>query len=131
MEKARFIIIAMLLFLLGCTKEADEPTELNTFDTILGHWDVTAYYSGSHYTQTNDGDYYEFNSNKTCVYYSGNLLNTYDYYQYSFLENQIACKHENGWDLGIQVDFINNNEAIFYITGKTVNSTKKVKVKRN
>ena len=132
MRKTKYIIMAMFFCLLGCAKKTDEPIEQNTFDKILGHWNVTAYYSGLYYTPINNGDYYEFKSDKTCVYYSGNILDTYDYYKYSFSgTNQIACKHERGWDLGIQVEFTNDNEAVFYVTGKTENSTKTVKVKRN
>ncbi len=132
MGKAKYIMLVLSICFLGCTKETDEPIEQNTFDDILGRWNVTAYYSGSYFTPIDNGDYYEFTSDQTCVYYSGNILNTYDYYKYSFnpSENQIACKHEKGWDLGIQVEFKGENKAFFTLPAKrTINQN--VKVKRN
>jgi hypothetical protein len=124
MGKVKLIILAMFFCLFGCSKASEEiPTEEHAFDAIVGRWTTTAYFtSGNYFVQNNDGEYY-----------SGKLLNTYDYYDYGYATNTqiITCKHEKGWDLGIKVEFVSENEAIFYISGKTVISSKTIKVTRN
>lgn len=136
MGKIKFIIISIALFIgfVGCSSDSEEPEEINTYDEIVGKWTTTSYFSsGGYFVGNDDGEFFDFKSDKTCVYFSGDVLNTYDYYEYGYSPNSkaIALKHSKGWDLNIKVEFSNENEAIFYIDGKTSNSSKTIKVKRN
>lgn len=136
MRDTKFIIMAIILCLgfAGCSSDSDGAEEINTHDEIIGKWVTTSYYtSGGYFVPSNDGEFYDFKTDKTCVYYSGNILETYDYYDFAYSQasKTIGCKHSKGWDLNIKVEFENEDEAVFYITGKTSNSNKTIKVKRN
>lgn len=136
MGKIKFIFLSFVLCigLVGCSSDSEEPEDSNTHDEIVGKWVTTSYYtSDGYFVPNNDGEFYDFKSDKTCVYYSGNILETYDYYDFAYspISKIIGCKHSKGWDLNIQVEFESENEAIFYVTGKTSNSAKTIKVKRN
>ena len=127
------ILLAISLCFVSCSKKTEKKDE-QKFDSITGHWSVFAYYtSGNYFTQTDDGDYYDFDGNGNCSYYSGDLLDTYDEYEYTFnKETQtITCIHDRGWNLSISVEYLDKNEAIFHITGKTSSSSKTVKVRRD
>lgn len=136
MKNFKFItpIIIICFVLLGCSSDSEEPEEINTYDDIVGKWTTTSYFSsGGYFVENNDGEFFDFKSDKTCVYFGGDALNTYDYYEYGYSPSSktIGLKHAKGWDLNIKVEFSNENEAIFYIDGKTSNSSKTIKVKRN
>lgn len=136
MGKVRIIILAITFCLgfAGCSKDSEEPQDLTTIDEVVGKWTTTSYYSsGGYFVPNNDGEFFDFKTDKTCVYYSGNILQTYDYYDFGYSTSSkiIGLKHAKGWDLNIKVEFESKDKAVFYITGKTSNSNKTIKVERN
>lgn len=137
MKIVKTILFALILCvgITGCSKQENiEPEEMYSFDEIIGKWTVTSYLSSDGYfVSLNNGEFYQFQKNNTCLYYSGNTLQTNENYEFGYSEpnKRIILKHSKGWDLNIDVEFKNSNEATFYITGKTSNSNQTVKMKRN
>lgn len=134
MGKIKFLVFALLLCLIGCSKSStDEATEQYTYDKILGRWVVTAFYSsGGYYVPSDDGEYYEFTKDKTYIHYNGRILNETENGIFSFNPETytIFCKEPRGWDFSVQVSFTGDNKATFDIKGKTTNQTKTIKVER-
>lgn len=137
MKTLKTMLFAFMLCvgIAGCAKQEDlQPEESYSFDEILGKWTVVSQsVSDGSLVPVSDGQFYDFKKDKTCTYYSGSVLDTYDQYEFGYDPNKkvILLRHARGWDLIVDVDFKNDNEAMLHINGKTTNSDKTVRVKRN
>jgi ribosome-associated toxin RatA of RatAB toxin-antitoxin module len=127
----KVLFAALVVVLMACSK--GEQDEINNSNEVIGKWVVTSYRtSEGYFTTNNDGEFFEFKPNNTCTHYNGNILNIYEDYEFEYLpaSKKINCIHEKGWDISIQIEFESKDKAVFYITGKTANSNRTVKVSR-
>lgn len=128
MKKIAFIILTLCLFA-SCSKESEEPVEVNTFDAVLGRWEQVSYLSsGGYFVSQKDGSYYEFKTDKTFVKYTGTILNETKTgtFEYTPQNKSIRCNFVGGWYEVIEVSFTDSNIAEFHIITNTGSSTIKV-----
>lgn len=132
MKKLVLIILA-ICFLYSCSKDTLEPTDVYTFNDILGKWEQVSYLSsGGYFVPQIDGSYYEFKSNKTFVKYSGLILNGTETGTFEFTPEvkSIRCNFGQGWYEVIEIKLINLQLAEFRIMGNT-GSTSTIRANRN
>lgn len=129
MGKFKIILFAILVALVGCTKDSEEPTDLHSYEKVLGCWNVTSYYtSGGYFVPTNDGEYYEFAKDGTYTHGGGYYDTENGTFAFDPNTNKIICKEPRGWDFTIDVSFADSKNATFDITGKTQTQSKIIKV---
>lgn len=132
MKKLVLIILA-ICFLYSCSKDTLEPTDVYTFNDILGKWEQVSYLSsGGYFVPQIDGSYYEFNSNKTFVKYSGSAINETETGTFEFTPEikSIRCNFGQGWYEVIEIKLINLQLAEFRIMSNT-GSTSTIRASRN